>query len=99
MAFRQVRVSDLTGNELADSDVVTVVVKQAGKVFDAARDELVGLKPVTNVQELEYRFPSGEVQTVLVSKVEFSKLVPDEKLETFDSSRGRRSGFSPKNGA
>lgn len=95
MGFKSLRVSDISGVELTDAEVVTVVVKNAGKVFDASADELKALKAVNNVVELEYRYPSGQVSTVLVPKAEFSKLIPDDKLAGFDSNRGRRSGFSP----
>lgn len=96
MAYRQVRISDLTGVELDDKDAVEVTVKHAGKKFDCSSEELKALKPVTNVVELELRYASGQVGTILVSKTEFSKVIPDDKLEGFDSSRGRRSGYSPR---
>ncbi|SIC58980.1 hypothetical protein [Mycobacteroides abscessus] len=100
MGYKQLRVSDISGRELTDDEAVTVVVKNAGKVFDAAADELTALKAVNNVVELEYRYPNGQVATVLVPKAEFNKLVPEDKLAGFDSNRGRRSGYSPKqNGA
>lgn len=96
MAFKSVRVSDISGNELKDEDVVTVTVKSAGKVFDASAEELAGLKRLTNVVELEYKHPDGNAETVLCTQAEFSKIVTSEKLETFDASRGRRTGFSPR---
>lgn len=99
MGFRQIRTSDLTGNELKDEDVVTVVVRTANKVFDATAEELAPLKRVTNIVELELRHPDGNTETVLCTQTEFAKVVTPEKLESFDNSRGRRSGFSPKNGA
>ena len=99
MAYRQVRISDLTGVELSDQDAVEVTVKSAGKKFDCSTEELKALKPVQNVLELEVRYSSGQVGNMLVSKTEFSKVVSDDKLDGFDSSRGRRSGYSPRNGA
>lgn len=95
MAFRQVRISDLTGIELDDKEAVEVTVKGANKKFDASPEELKALKPLNNVIELELRYPSGQVGTMLVSAAEFKKVVPDEKLDSFDSARGRRSGYSP----
>ena len=97
MAYRQIRLSDVSGVELNDADAVEVTHKVAGRKFDCSAEEVKLFKPVTNVVELELRYASGQVSTVLVSKTEFSKLIPDEKLESFDSSRGRRSGFSPRN--
>lgn len=100
MGFVQKRLSDISGIELEDSEVVQVTVKEAGRVFDATAEELKALKPITNVLTLEYRYASGQVSTQLVSKAEFSKLVPEDKLESFPSNRGRRPGYSPsRNGS
>lgn len=96
MGFRQIRTSDLTGNELKDNEVITVTVKSAGKVFDASAEELAGLKRLNNVVELDLKHPDGTVETVLCSQTEFGKIVTPEKLESFDQSRGRRAGFSPR---
>lgn len=100
MGFKSLRVSDLSGVELQDSEVVTVNVIDAGKIFDASAEELKALKPVTNVVKLQLRYASGQVADVLVSKTEFDKLISADKLAGFDSNRGRRSGYSPtaKNG-
>jgi hypothetical protein len=100
MAFRQIRISDVSGLELADADVVTVVVKDEQKVFDASAEELKALKPVKDVMELELKYASGQVATILVGRADFDKLIPADKLAGFASSRGRRPGFSPRsNGA
>lgn len=100
MGYRQLKISDLSGEELQDSESVTVVVKSAGKVFDCSVEELKALKPLSNVVEVEARYPSGQVSTLLVNKTEFAKVVTDDMLASFDSSRGRRSGFSPvRNGS
>ncbi|MCF8783248.1 hypothetical protein [Rhodococcus ruber] len=96
MAFKQVRVSDLTGNEIKDHEVVTVVVRSENKVFDATAEELSSLKRLSNVIELEYKHADGTVEQVICTQAEFAKLVPAEKLAEFDSARGRRSGFSPR---
>lgn len=100
MGFKQVRTSDLTGVELADADVVTVVVKAhpdltEGKVFDASAAELKGITAITNLVTLEYRYPSGDTKQVVCSKADFSKVVSDEVLAKADSSRGRRTGYRP----
>ena len=101
MGFKTQRVSDLTGIELADSEVVTVNVIDAGKIFDTTVEEMKALKPLTNVMKLQMRDANNNVTDVLVTKAEFQKLVSDEKLASFDSNRGRRSGYSPaaRNGA
>lgn len=104
MGFKQVRTSDLSGADLGDDQVVTVVVKQhpdltEGKIFDAAVDELLGLKGMANnLVQLEVRSPDGTTADVVVTKTEFSKLVTKDKLDGFDSARGRRTGYKPSNG-
>jgi hypothetical protein len=95
MGFKSLRVSDISGVELQDSEVVTVNVIDAGKIFDAHPDELKQLKPLKDVLKLQLRYASGQVADLLVTKAEFEKLVPDDKLAGFDSNRGRRSGYSP----
>lgn len=101
MGFKQVRTSDLSGADLPDDQVVTVYVRnhpdlEDGRVFDASRDEMSGLKPITNMVELEMKdLTSGQTSQVTVTKADFAKLVPEDKLKAFDSTRGRRSGFKP----
>ena len=96
LAFKSVRISDLTGNELKDEDVITVTNKGAGKVFDTSAEELSGLKRIANAVELDYKHPDGATETVLVTQSELNKLLPPEKVATLDNSRGRRTGFSPR---
>jgi hypothetical protein len=104
VGFVTKRTSDLSGTELPDDQVVTVVVKQHpdladGKIFDAAVDELLGLKGMANnLVQLEIRSPDGTTADVVVTKSEFTKLVSKEKLDGFDSARGRRTGYKPSNG-
>lgn len=97
MGFKSLRVSDLSGVELNDEEVLTVNVIDAGKIFDCHPDELKQLKTLNNVLKLQVRQASGQVYDLLVTKTEFEKLVPADKLEGFDSNRGRRSGYSPRN--
>ena len=94
------RTSDLSGADLKDDEVVTVVVRShpdlsEGKVFDAAQDELAALKPVTNLVQLELRYADGTTKELAVTKTELSKVVPDSVLEAADGLRGRRTGFKP----
>ncbi|NDZ93285.1 hypothetical protein G3I13_01735 [Streptomyces sp. SID6673] len=96
LAFKSVRISDLTGNELKDEDVITVTIKGVGKVFDASAEEMSGLKRIANAIELEYKHPDGSSETVLVTQNELNKILPPEKVDTLDSARGRRTGFSPR---
>lgn len=102
MGYKQIRTSDLSGADLADDQVVTVLVKQHpdiqdAKVFDASVEELAGLKGITDLVELELRGPSGEIATVFLRKADFQKFVTNEQLEKFDSARGRRTGYRPGN--
>ncbi len=100
IGFKQIRTSDLTGEILDDSDVVTVVIRShpdlaEGKVFDASPVELHGLKGIEDLVELELQFPNGTTQTLVSTKEDFEAVVPARLLKTFDNSRGRRTGFRP----
>lgn len=100
IGFKQVRTSDISGVDLKDDEVVTVSVRRHpdladGKVFDAAEDELAGLKPVTNLVQLELRAADGSTKEILVSKADFAKVIPDAVLQGADSLRGRRTNFRP----
>lgn len=95
MGYKQIRTSDISGQVLADDQVVTVVVRSLGKLFDASAEELAGLKRVTNVVELELRHSNGENEEILVGKSDFDKLITQELLDKADSIRGRRNGYRP----
>lgn len=101
MAFRQIRVSDVSGKELTDEELVTVLVRLDGesKVVDLAAEEIANLKTVNGLVELEIKPASGPERTVFVTKAELGKVIPDEVLQKADNARGRRKGFSPSNGA
>lgn len=85
-------VSDISGNDIPEGQTVNVLYRAEQKQFEASRDELAGLKRLTNVVELEFRYPDGTSESVLVSKTEAEKLITAEVLEKADSIRGRRSG-------
>lgn len=100
MAFKSIRVSDLTGVEGDDADFVTVVVRKHPELsepvqFDALPDELKGLKSLKELVVLELR--NGETQQLVTTLAEFNKLAPNikEVLENADGLRGRRKGFRP----
>ncbi|MEU2204238.1 hypothetical protein AB0P19_07105 [Microbacterium oleivorans] len=100
MAFKSIRVSDLTGAEGDDKDFVTVVVRQHPELdepvqFDALPAELKSLKGLNDLVVLELR--NGETTQVVTTKTEFNKLSENigEVLKNADGLRGRRKGFRP----
>lgn len=95
MGYVSRRTSDISGQIIEDDKVITVVVRSAGKLFDATAEELAPLKRVNNVVELELRHPDGKNEEILVNKADFDKLVTPELLEKADSIRGRRNGYRP----
>lgn len=95
MGYKSIRTSDISGNILPDDKVITVVVRSAGKLFDASAEELEGLKRVTNVVELELRHADGSSEEIIVSKGDFDKVVTPEVLAAADNIRGRRNGYKP----
>lgn len=99
LAFRQLRVSDVSGKDLPEDEAISVVIRQhpdltEGKVFDTSEEELSSLKGVGNLVELELRLAHGS-RTLLVTKAEFDKLMPADKLKELPGVRGRRPGYSP----
>src|SRR3954447_22367191 len=73
IAFRQIRVSDLTGEVIDDDKVVEVTIRphpdlEEAKRFDTQPAELEGLKPLEGLVELELRSPSGSVGTMYLTR-------------------------------
>jgi hypothetical protein len=100
MAFRQIRVSDLSGEVIPDDKVVEVVIRshpdlEDAKRFDSQPSELKDLTHLEDIVELELRTPNGTVGTMLIAKENFDAVIAPEKAKGFDSTRGRRSGFRP----
>ena len=100
MAFRQIRVSDLTGVVIDDDKVVEVTIRshpdlEEAKRFDTQPSELKDLKPLEGLVELELRSPSGSVGTMYLDREEFDAVIPPDKVKAVDSTRGRRTGFRP----
>lgn len=100
MAFKSIRISDLTGAEGTDEEFVTVVVRkhpgiEEPVVFDAKPEELKGLKAAGDLVVLEIK--NGETTQLVTTLAEFKKLSPniDEVLKNADGLRGRRTGFRP----
>jgi hypothetical protein len=100
MAYRQIRVSDLTGEVIDDQNVVEVTIRshpdlEEAKRFDSQPAELKGLKPLEGLVELELRTPTGTVGTMYLRQEDFDAVIPLEKVKAFDSTRGRRTGYKP----
>ncbi|WKK71486.1 hypothetical protein Q0F99_19300 [Rathayibacter oskolensis] len=100
MGFRQIRVSDLTGAEATEDEIVTIIVRQhpdldEPKQFDALPIEVKDLKPAANLVSLEIR--NGETTEMVVTLAEFNKLAPNisATLENADGLKGRRKGYKP----
>jgi hypothetical protein len=100
VAFRSVRVSDISGVEGKDEDFVTVIVRQHPALdepvqFDALPKEIAGLKGAGDLVQLEIR--NGDTRNLVVTLAEFNKLAPNiaEVLANADGLRGRRKGFRP----
>ena len=100
MAFRSVRISDLTGQEGSDEDFVTLAVRRYPGLDEAVQidvlpNEIKGLKSAGDLVVLEVR--NGETTQIVTTKSEFDKLAPDMAavLAKADGLRGRRKGFKP----
>jgi hypothetical protein len=96
VGYKNIRTSDISGKTLEDHEVITVVVRGLGKLFDASKEELDGLKRLNNVVEIELRHPDGNTEEFITSKTDFDKVVTPEVLAAADNIRGRRNGFTPK---
>lgn len=100
IAIKSVNVSDISGVELKNDDLVEVVVRDHPKVpegcrLDAATGELEALKTVNNIVRLELRYPDGTTKDVLCTVTELEKLVPVDVLTSAPGLRGRKPGYRP----
>jgi len=100
LAFKSVRVSDISGTEGSDEDFVTVVVRKHPELtepvqFDALPDEIKGIKGAGDLVVLEIK--NGDTRQVVVTLAEFNKISPNikEVLLQADGLRGRRKGYKP----
>jgi hypothetical protein len=103
VAFKQIRISDLTGEVIPDEKVVEVTIRshpdlEDAKRFDSQPAELKELVPLEDIVELELRTVTGTVGTMLVAREQFDEVIPLDKVKGFDSTRGRRSGYKPNGG-
>lgn len=99
MALVSRMVSDITGQEGAEEQFATLIVRDHPKVdepksLDVLPDEVKGLRDAPNVVTLELKM-NGETREFVVLLADFRKLVPDEVVEAARGTRGRRPGFRP----
>jgi hypothetical protein len=103
LAIKQVKVSDLDGSEGAE---VGAVVRDypgldAPRILDVtqAQADALAAKAVKDVVTVELRLPDTSTSVVLVAKAELDEWFGnDEVLKKAAYLKGRRPGFSPKNG-
>ncbi len=100
MAFRQIRVSDLSGEVIPDDKVVEVTIRshpdlEDAKRFDSQPAELKDLRAMDGLVELELKSPSGATGTMYILKEDFDAVIPPEKVATFDSTRGGAAAIGP----
>jgi hypothetical protein len=97
----QIYLSDVSGEEIKGSDRVQVTVRNHPKLeedkrFDAHLDEMKDIKTVPNLVTLEMSYPDEPPKKIYVTVAELEKLIPTDKMEAFDGTKGRRTGFSPR---
>ncbi len=100
MAIKNVKVSDISGVDLKDSEAVRVVIRDHPKLsedkqFDAAVGEIETLKTVANLVNIEIQYPDGTSKEVAATATELEKVIPLNVLEASDGLRGRRRNFKP----
>ena len=98
MAIVSKMASDISGKEGNEGDFVQLTVREhpaisESKSLDVLPDEIKGLKSAGELVVLEVK--NGETTQLIVSLVDFRKLVPDEVVVAARGTRGRRPGFSP----
>lgn len=101
MAFKSIRVSDLTGAEGTDEEFVSIIVRQhpaieEAVVIDAKPEEIKGVKSAGDLVIFEIK-NGGEPVQVVTTVGEFNKLSPNivDVLKNAPGVRGRRPGFRP----
>lgn len=98
MALITKRVSDLSGEAAAETEFVTVTVRQYPGMekpvkIDALKSEVGGLKSADNLVVLELQ-NGGDATQLVVTKTEFDKLAKDMK-NVLGNARGVR-GREPR---
>lgn len=96
MAIVSRKVSDISGQEGADEQFATVVVRQHPKIdqpkaLDVLVNELDLFEEVGDLVMLEIKMPDGGTREVYVRAADFNKLAPnmDQVLKNARGTRGR----------
>ena len=102
MAFRSIRVSDISGKEGKDTDFLTLVVRNHPAIeepvqIDVLPNEIETLKGAEDLVEVEIKNGGGEPKRLIVPLAEFNAIAPniEKVLADADGIRGRRRGFRP----
>src|SRR3712207_1180241 len=83
IAFRQIRISDLTEEVIDDQNVVEVTIRSPpdldeAKRFDSQPAELKDLRPMEGLVELELRTQTGTTGTMYILREDFDAVIPPE---------------------
>ncbi|MEZ0111668.1 hypothetical protein ABH920_005686 [Catenulispora sp. EB89] len=105
MAIVSRKVSDLSGQDGADHEFATVVVRQhpeldQPKALDVLAAEVEGFKEIGDLVVLEVSLPTGHTKNVAMKLADFNKLAPDmaKVLNEARGTRGRVPGTRVGNG-
>lgn len=102
MAIRQVKVSDISGEEGADFTVVLRDYPGAdgARQFDINKAELDALrtKAASDIITVEIRLPTSGPEEIVVKKTDLDKWMgkPDDVLAASRGMKGRQPGYSPR---
>jgi hypothetical protein len=101
MAYRNIRVSDISGTEIDEASAVEIVIRRhphldESRRLDASEAEIAGLRTMDDLVSLQVRRANGTVDQVFCTLAGFRQVVPDSALEGATSTRGRRPGYRPR---
>ena len=105
MAIVSRKVSDLSGQEAADTEFATVIVRQhpnidQPKALDVLTTEVEQFKEIGDLVMLEVQMPDGNKREVAMRLADFNKLAPDMDavIKAARGTRGRLPGTRVGNG-
>lgn len=105
MAIVSRKVSDLSGQDGADHEFATVVVRQhpeldQPKALDVLAAEVEAFKEIGDLVMIEVTMPTGHTKNIAMKLADFNKLAPNmgEVLKNARGTRGRLPGTRIGNG-